>query len=237
MADLGWQVDGPAEGPLLVMGSSLGTTRSMWRIQVEPLSQHLRVLRYDHRGHGESAVPPGPYAMDDLGADLLELLDAVAPGERVHYAGLSLGGMVGMWLAIHAPERVGRLALVSTSAHMPPAEQWTTRAETVLTNGMEAIADVEVVPREHARRTIWIVTGAAPAPYAASVIVTERYDRETLMVLGIEDDDMAHRMMALQIVVDHQIFTGRDPAALARRIVTAVNDGIFAKRRTLKPRP
>ena len=77
--------------------------------------------------------------------------------------------------------------------------------------GLDAISDVEVVPREHARRTIWIVTGATPAPLAASVIVTERYDRETLMVLGIEDDDMAERMMALQIVVDHQIFTGRDP--------------------------
>ena len=103
--------------------------------------------------------------------------------------------------------------------------------------GLEAIGDVEVVPREHARRTIWIVTGAATGPLAASVIVTERYDRETLMVLGIEDDDMAERMMALQIVVDHQIFTGRDPAALAKRIVTAVDEGIFAKLRTLKPKP
>jgi 3-oxoadipate enol-lactonase len=144
MAELGWQVDGPAEGPLLVMGSSLGTPRAMWRNQVGPLSQHIRVLRYDHRGHGESAVPPGPYALDDLGTDVLEMLDVVAPGERVHYAGLSLGGMVGMWLAIHAPERVGRLALVCTSAHMPPPEQWTTRAETVLTEGMEAIADVGI---------------------------------------------------------------------------------------------
>ena len=103
--------------------------------------------------------------------------------------------------------------------------------------GLEALADVDVVPRELARRTIWIVTGATAGPLAASVIVTERYDRETLMVLGIEDDDMALRMMALQIVVDHQIFTGRDAAAVAARIVTAVNDGIFAKLRTLKPRP
>jgi hypothetical protein len=103
--------------------------------------------------------------------------------------------------------------------------------------GLEAIGDVEVVPRDLARRTIWIVTGATPGPYSASVIVTERYDRETLMVLGIEDDDMAERMMALQIVVDHQIFTGRDQAALAKRIVASVNDGIFAKLRTLKPKP
>ena len=103
--------------------------------------------------------------------------------------------------------------------------------------GLDAIGDVEVVPPEQARRTIWIVTGATAHPYAASVIVTERYDRETLMVLGIEDDDMAERMMALQIVVDHQMFTGPDPATLARRIVASVNDGIFAKLRTLKPKP
>ena len=102
--------------------------------------------------------------------------------------------------------------------------------------GLEAIGDVEVVPREHARRAIWIVTGATPAPIAASVIVTESYDRETLMVLGIEDDDMAHRMMALQIVVDHQIFTGRDAAAIAKRIVAAVDGGIFTKLRALKPK-
>ena len=103
--------------------------------------------------------------------------------------------------------------------------------------GLEAIGDVEVVPRDEGRRIIWIVTGTTAGPYAASVIVTERYDRETLMVLGIEDDDMAGRMMALQIVNDHQIFTGRDPAALARRIVASVNDGVLTKLRTLKRNP
>ena len=112
-----------------------------------------------------------------------------------------------------------------------------TRLMDEIRRGLEVIPDVEVVPREHARRTIWVVTGAAAGPIAASVIVTERYDRETLMVLGIEDDDMAERMMALQIVVDHQIFTGRDSAALAKRIVASVNDGIFAKLRTLRPKP
>lgn len=101
---------------------------------------------------------------------------------------------------------------------------------------LEAIGDVVIVPRDRARRTIWIVAGTTPGPYAASVIVTERYDRETLMVLGIEDDDMAGRMMALQIVNDHQIFTGRDLPALASRIVTAVNDGVLAKLRTLPPK-
>ena len=119
----------------------------------------------------------------------------------------------------------------------PTRDEAATRLLGDVQRGLEAIADVEVVPREHARRTIWIVTGATAVPFAASVIVTERYDRETLMVLGIEDDDMADRMMALQIVVDHQLFTGRDPAALAKRIVTSVNEGIFAKLRTMKPKP
>ena len=69
------------------------------------------------------------------------------------------------------------------------------------------------------------------------MMVTERYDRETLMVLGIEDDDMAFKMMALQIVADHQIFTGRDTADLARRIVASLNTGVFARLRALPPRP
>lgn len=115
-------------------------------------------------------------------------------------------------------------------------DQAATRLLAGVRRGLEALGDVEVVPREGARRAIWIVTGAAAGPLAASVIVTERYDRETLMVLGIEDDDMAQRMMALQIVVDHQIFTGRDAAAVARRIVSAVNEGIFARLRSLKPK-
>ena len=102
--------------------------------------------------------------------------------------------------------------------------------------GLEAIGDVEVVPRDQSRRIIWIVAGTTAGSLAASVIFTERYDRETLMVLGIEDDDMAGRMMALQIVNDHQIFTGKDGAALAGRIVAAVNEGVLAKLRKLAPK-
>lgn len=103
--------------------------------------------------------------------------------------------------------------------------------------GLEALDDVEIEPSDGSRRTIWIVGGTTPGQYAASLIVTERYDRETLMVLGIEDDDMAQRMIALQIVVDHQIFTGRDAAAVAKRIVAAIDEGLFARLRGLKPRP
>jgi hypothetical protein len=103
---------------------------------------------------------------------------------------------------------------------------------------LEALDEVELLESsDGARRTIWIVGGATPGQYAASVIVTERYDRETLMVLGIEDDDMAFRMMALRIVIDHQIFTGRNLQELAKRIVAAVNAGVFARLRALPPKP
>ena len=104
--------------------------------------------------------------------------------------------------------------------------------------GLQALDDVELLESsDGARRTIWIVGGATPGPFAASVMVTERYDRETLMVLGIEDDDMAFRMMGLRIVIDHQIFTGRNLQELATRIVAAVNTGAFARLRALPPKP
>lgn len=102
--------------------------------------------------------------------------------------------------------------------------------------GLEAIGDVELVPAKEARRTIRIAAGSATGPYAASLIVTERYDRETLMVLGIEDDETAERMMALHIVNEHQIFTGADLADIARRIVASVNSSILARLRAVPKR-
>ncbi|MDT5036012.1 MAG: 3-oxoadipate enol-lactonase, partial [Micromonosporaceae bacterium] len=98
-------IDGPAGRPPLVLLGSLGTTLDMWRPQLAALTRHHRVIRVDHRGHDGAPVPAGPYRIDDLGADLLALLDTLGE-ERVRFCGLSLGGMVGMWLAAHAPERI-----------------------------------------------------------------------------------------------------------------------------------
>ena len=114
----------------------------MWDPQVPALAERLRV-RYDHRGHGGSPVPPGPYSLDDLGADALALLDGLGL-ERVHFCGLSLGGMVGMWMAINAPERIDRLVLCCTSAQLGPPEMWADRAATVRAEGVEAIADAGI---------------------------------------------------------------------------------------------
>jgi 3-oxoadipate enol-lactonase len=132
---------GASDGPTVVLGSSLGTTLEMWDPQVGGLGAECQVVRFDHRGHGRSPVPPGPYSIDDLGTDVLGLLDRLEL-DRVSYCGLSLGGMVGMWLAINAPERIDRLVLLCTSAHLPPAAGWRERAATVRSAGSsEAVAD------------------------------------------------------------------------------------------------
>ncbi|MFG2062217.1 3-oxoadipate enol-lactonase [Micromonospora sp. NPDC048871] len=147
-------IDGPPEAPVLLLGSSLGTTGAMWQPQVAALAARFRVVRYDHLGHGRSPVPPGPYTIDLLGRAVLELLDDLGV-VSAHYAGLSLGGMVGMWLAAHAPDRIDRLALLCTSAFLPPAQGWRSRAETVRAGGFGDIVD-PVVSR-------WFTPGFAAA--------------------------------------------------------------------------
>jgi 3-oxoadipate enol-lactonase len=137
---LNHEVSGPADAPVLMLGGSLGTTLKMWDRQLA-LSESLRLVRFDHRGHGASPVPPGPYEIADLGRDVLALMDSLAIA-RASYGGLSIGGMVGMWLGANAPERVDRLILICTSAHMPPPSFWQERAAAVLEAGSpEPIAD------------------------------------------------------------------------------------------------
>ncbi|WP_433076384.1 3-oxoadipate enol-lactonase [Dactylosporangium sp. CA-052675] len=131
---------GPLGAPFLLLGGSLGSNLDMWRPQLARFGDRLRVVRFDHRGHGGSPVPPGPYRIEDLGRDVLALLDRLGI-ERASYCGLSLGGMVGMWLAAHAPERIERLVLICTSAHLPPAESWLDRARQVRAVGMQPVAD------------------------------------------------------------------------------------------------
>lgn len=137
------ELTGPAGAPVLVLGNSLGTSRRIWEPQVPAFAGHYRLLRYELPGHGGAAAPPGPYSIADLAAGVLALLDFLRI-ERVSYCGISLGGMIGMWLAAHSPERVDRLGLVCTSAHMPPAEGWQARADLVRSAGMASVVEQSI---------------------------------------------------------------------------------------------
>lgn len=139
---IAYRIDGDEGRPMLVLSNSIATSHRMWDGQIAELSAAFRVLRYDMRGHGESDAPVGPYSLDRLGRDVLELLDALDI-ERVHFCGLSLGGFVGQWLGARAPERVDRLILSNTSAYLGPAPQWDALIRTVLDErDMSAMADM-----------------------------------------------------------------------------------------------
>jgi 3-oxoadipate enol-lactonase len=136
--------DGRAgDAPTVVLSNSLGTTMAMWDRQVSALSRRFRVLRYDIRGHGRSPVVPGPYSIDDLADDVVALLDRLGL-ERVHFVGLSLGGMTGLRLAARNPERVNRLAVLCSSPRLEPTQGWLDRAALVRAEGTSAVADAVV---------------------------------------------------------------------------------------------
>ena len=135
--------DAGADTPVLVLLGSLGSDRSMWAHQTRELAKVYRVIAVDHRGHGDSDVIPGAATMDDLAGDVLALLDELGV-RSAHVAGLSLGGAVAQWLAVHHPERVDSLALLCTAARFGEPQGWTDRAAAVRAGGMAAVADAVV---------------------------------------------------------------------------------------------
>jgi 3-oxoadipate enol-lactonase len=136
-------LNGPLDAPVVMLSNSLGASLEMWAPQLPSLSGPFRVLRYDQRGHGKSPVPPGPYDIADLAQDALDLLDDLEV-ERVHWCGLSLGGMTGMWLAANAPERIDRLVLLCTTAYYGTPEMWQERAAAVRSGGTRSIAEAGI---------------------------------------------------------------------------------------------
>jgi len=131
--------DGPEGAPVLVLGNSLGTSTAVWESQVAQLRRHFRLVRYDLPGHGGSPAVAGPYTVGGLGAGVLGLADSLGVGQFA-YCGISLGGMIGMWLAAAAPDRIVALGLVCTAAHLPPADGWRARASQVRAAGMASVS-------------------------------------------------------------------------------------------------
>ena len=141
---LNYVLEGVANGPIVMLSNSLSSRLAMWEGQVPALlAAGFRVLRYDTRGHGESSAPVGPYSIAMLADDALALMDAVR-AERVHFCGLSLGGMTGQWLGTHHGERLHTLTLCATAAYIGPPEVWRDRIAAVEQGGMAAVADATV---------------------------------------------------------------------------------------------
>ena len=139
-ASIWYESEGPSDAPALLLSNALGTSIGLWDSNLAAWTPRFRTIRYDSRGHGRSTVAPGPYTLDTLGQDALAVLDA-AGVRRANVCGVSLGGLVGMWLALNASERIGRLVLANTGARIGTTESWAARIGAVEIHGMHAVAD------------------------------------------------------------------------------------------------
>jgi 3-oxoadipate enol-lactonase len=136
-------VEGPDGAPPVLLAHSVGCDLHLWDGIVPALTAHYRVIRYDARGHGLSGAPAGDYPVDRIGADALAILDALAV-PSVHLCGLSLGGTLGMWLALNAPDRLASLTLADTAARLGTIEGWQSRIDTARGTGMAALVDMSM---------------------------------------------------------------------------------------------
>ncbi len=226
---LAYQWKGLADGPVLVLSHSLGASGAMWEPQFASLGRHFRLLIPDHRGHGNSSVPDEPYRIEQFGNELLALLDSMEL-ERVSFCGLSLGGMIGMWLGQNAAERVEKLVLCNTAAKIEDTNLLRSRIDLIRSKGIEAIAE-NVIQRwftdefcglnprtvEAARRMLLSTSAIGYAN--TSIAVCE---------LDLRDDLGAIRCPTMVIAGDHDMAT---PVAWNRAVADAIPN---AKLVTLK---
>ena len=206
--ELNYQLDGPQGAPVLVLSNSLGTDLGMWDTQIPAFAEHFQVLRYDTRGHGQSLVSEGPYSIEQLGHDVLALLDALHI-EKAHFCGLSMGGLIGQWLGINAGSRLRSLVVCNTAAKIGEPAVWNPRIETVLREGqaaMVALRDASIArwftPEyaqanpDQAKRITDMLAAISPQGYAANCAAVRdadfrdqlgAIDVPTLVIAGTED--------------------------------------------------
>lgn len=228
------RVDGPEDGPVIVLGNSLGTDLTMWDACAELLvAGGLRVVRYDHRGQGDSADGGGECEISDLGGDVLALLDALGI-ERAAYAGVSIGGMVALWLAMSAGARIAAIAAFCSSAFPGNPEAWETRSETVLAAGSaepvaEAVVERWLTPDFAAAtpdlqlRLLAMVRATPPEGYARLCRMLARLDLRpqlgaiaipSLVVAGAQDQSLPpQHSEAIARGIGHARYELLDPAA------------------------
>jgi 3-oxoadipate enol-lactonase len=199
------RVEGPEEAPAIVFLNSLGSDLRMWDPQVEALRSSFRIVRHDNRGHGASDAPRSPYSIELLGGDVVSLLDTLEI-ERFHLCGVSMGGLVALWLAATHPERIERAVFASTAIKIGSKDFWDERVRAVEAGGMEAIRETviqrfltssfrEVNPRM-ARKVEATLESTPPHGYVASCLAVRDADlagtvgsirAPSLIIAGAED--------------------------------------------------
>jgi 3-oxoadipate enol-lactonase len=173
-----------------MLSNSLGSTLDMWDLQMAALTEHFQVLRYDNRGHGASDVPAGPYSMARIGRDAQELIGGLKLPPVV-FCGLSLGGMVGIWLGINAPHLVTRAVLANTSAHIGQPDIWNQRIALIEAEGMHAAAGgiiqrwltPEFIERHPAltAKMLAMLAGIPPKGYTATAVAVRDMDQRAAL--------------------------------------------------------
>ncbi|MBZ6083688.1 alpha/beta fold hydrolase [Streptomyces olivaceus] len=188
-----YDLSGPPDAPLLVLGPSLGTSRALWQPHAVFLAERFHVLSYDLPGHGDSPTAalgdplPGRTTVEDLADLVLTLVDDQGR-ETFGYAGVSLGGAIGTLLAAAHPDRVDALALICTSAHFGGADGWLERADLVRRAGMGPLVessparwfgDAGTAESEAGRRLTRALAEVDPAGYAACCDALAGFDART----------------------------------------------------------
>ena len=202
-----YQWDGPENAPVVVFSNSLGTSHRMWDPQLDAFTRHFRVLRYDGRGHGQSTATPGPYTIQQLAGDVLQLLDALKL-DRVYFCGLSMGGMIGMHLGIAHALRLHKIVLCNTAAKIGTPDVWNARITAVQTGGMKAVAGA-VIDR-------WLTAGfRASHPHETSQVLSllEECDPAgyAATCAAVRDADFQQALTGIQVPT--QVVAGtHDPA-------------------------
>ena len=139
-AEINYQTFGDASQPAIIFSNSLGTQFNMWQPQISFFEKKFYVICYDTRGHGASSAPQGPYSIEQLGTDVVHLLDHLNI-EKASFCGISMGGLTGQWLAIHHPERFNHVIVCNTAAKIGQEQAWNDRAQLVRVQGLKPIAE------------------------------------------------------------------------------------------------
>ncbi|AIZ33859.1 3-oxoadipate enol-lactonase [Pseudomonas parafulva] len=195
---LNYRLDGPEHAPVLVLSNSLGTDLHMWDTQMPLWTQHFRVLRYDTRGHGDSQVTEGPYSIEQLGRDVLALLDGLNI-QRAHFCGLSMGGLIGQWLGIHAGERLLRLVVCNTAAKIGSPDTWNPRIETVLRDGAAAMRGLRDASIERWFTPAWSAAHAEQVSRITEMLASTSPQGYAANCAAVRDADFRDQLGAIAV--------------------------------------